>query len=414
MRALLVAGAAFVLLGGTAQAAEVKVGSVMDCGGDPACEKYQAGPQHNLLQFNAAPGEANDVVVTVTGARTLTVHDAGAPLTVGRQCTASGANDATCDLGDGPYADFAITLGDGADRLRVVGALQAETAVDAGPGDDDVATGDERDTLLGDAGSDRLSSGDGDDILRGSGGTVEPDALDGGPGSDLADYSQYTQPLTIDLASTAATQGAAGEGDTIANMENLWGGSGGDTLTGDDGDGSLRGGAGADVLDGRGGQDVLIGDGGTDRFRGGPGVDRIDSRDGRGEPVSCGAGADTVAAERFDDYYGYYSSWFGADASDVIGRDCEALALNGDSHTVPLVVDPRVRRHGARVSIANPCRQKRLGRRCRGTLTAKRARKPFARRGRRVAVRAGSGSPVRLKLRLRVRGRTYTTRFSAR
>lgn len=71
----------------------------------------------------------------------------------------------------------------------------------------------------------------------------------------------------------------------------------------------MEGGRGADVLRGRGGNDVLLGGGGPDRIYGGPGVDklrggggndRIVSKDGRADIVSCGAGIDTVIADRKD------------------------------------------------------------------------------------------------------------------
>ena len=61
--------------------------------------------------------------------------------------------------------------------------------------------------------------------------------------------------------------------ETFANFENLTGGSGNDTLTGDtaanvldgaEGDDTLIGGGGADTLIGGVGDDVLVGGGGTD------------------------------------------------------------------------------------------------------------------------------------------------------
>jgi hypothetical protein len=414
--------AACALTGGAARAAEVQVQTVISCEGDVACEKYNAGTPHNAFGFFAAPGEANDVTITVTSTRTLSIHDAGATLTAGRQCTVIGEHDATCDVGERPYERFSIGLGDGADRLRVDGQLQDQALIGGAAGDDDLSGGGEGDTLLGGLGSDRLTGGGGDDVLRGGdanpGESIEPDALDGGLGSDLVTYSDRKEAVTVDLGSTAAVQGAQGEGDTLTSIENVWSGEGDDTLTGSDADGSLRGGMGDDVLEGRGGDEVLIGDGGRDTFRGGGGVDRIDANDRLGEPVSCGAGIDLVAAERFDDYYGTDLNWLGADAGDVLAGDCEGTALNGDTRAVPFGVDPRARRRGPIVTVANPCRRKGAGRRCSGQLSATVAgrRKPatirFKRRGRRVGVRVGTGTPVRLRLRLNLRGQSYTTRFS--
>src|SRR4051794_23969023 len=372
MRVLLGVSAAFAVMTGSAHAAEVKVETVISCDGDVVCEKYNGGTPHSFFQFAAKPGEANDVSITVSG-RTLAIHDAGAPLTAGSGCTASGANDATCNVGGPPYADFNIGLGDGADRLRVEGMLQANASIAGGPGDDDLTGGAEDDVLLGGIGSDRLAGAGGADMLRGGevtpdGESIEPDALDGGLGDDLVSYAERKQAVTVDLGSAAATQGSQGEGDSLASVENVWSGSGDDTLSGSDADGSLRGGAGSDALDGRGGNDVLIGDGGTDTSNGGAGVDRIDSNDGRAEQVSCGTDIDIVAGERFDDIYGIDRSWIGADAGDVLARDCEGVALNGDARKTPFTVDPRARHRGTIVTLVNPCRQPRAGRRCRGQL----------------------------------------------
>ncbi len=54
------------------------------------------------------------------------------------------------------------------------------------------------------------------------------------------------------------------------------------------------------TLDGGDGDDELHGGPGPDTFRGGPGADAILSRDGRGEPVDCGAGDDGAGTDPED------------------------------------------------------------------------------------------------------------------
>ena len=82
--------------------------------------------------------------------------------------------------------------------------------------------------------------------------------------------------------------------DTLISIENLTGGSGNDTLIGNDQDNVLIGGAGADSLSGGGGNDVIIGGSGKDRLSGGGGNDVIYAELGEDEPIDGGDGVDTL------------------------------------------------------------------------------------------------------------------------
>ena len=75
---------------------------------------------------------------------------------------------------------------------------------------------------------------------------------------------------------------------------------GDDHLTGGPGDDELRGGPGDDDLEGQSGNDLLIGGKGHDKLMGGRGRDRIRARDGVRDHINCGAGADSVRADRAD------------------------------------------------------------------------------------------------------------------
>jgi len=100
--------------------------------------------------------------------------------------------------------------------------------------------------------------------------------------------------------------------DTIsgrAGDDEIEGEQGDDDLCGDEGDDDMHGGAGNDVMnggrgnddmDGEGGNDVMIGGKGHDVMRGGHGRDRIRARDGVRDRINCGAGVDTVRADRAD------------------------------------------------------------------------------------------------------------------
>ena len=97
--------------------------------------------------------------------------------------------------------------------------------------------------------------------------------LDGGAGVDTADYSDKTASVVVTLngaTDATVTVGGVAE-DTIRNIENVTGGSGDDTLTGDD----LRN----TLLVSGGGNDMLKGGGGDDTLDGGAGVDTADYSD---------------------------------------------------------------------------------------------------------------------------------------
>jgi Ca2+-binding RTX toxin-like protein len=104
-------------------------------------------------------------------------------------------------------------------------------------------------------------------------------------------------------------QGTSGD-DVISGRggdDELEGDQGDDDLCGDAGDDDMKGGPGNDVMnggagnvEGQAGNDLLIGGKGHDVLRGGRGRDRIRARDGVRDRINCGAGDDTVRADRAD------------------------------------------------------------------------------------------------------------------
>jgi Ca2+-binding RTX toxin-like protein len=124
--------------------------------------------------YRAAAGERNDVTLSATN-RSVIVKDAGATVT---GCTAIDANSALCE---GVFRRATVTLGGGADKLRVTGLA---VSADAGSGADRLTGGAEDDTLNGAAGNDVVDGGAGDDLLLGDAGN---DTLRGGRGRDELD-----------------------------------------------------------------------------------------------------------------------------------------------------------------------------------------------------------------------------------
>jgi hypothetical protein len=180
----------------------------------------------------------------------------------------------------------------------------------------------------------KVDLGDGDDTLA-LGAGLPGLAIDGGTGTDRLDFVGRTDPVSVTLGGTTP-------GLTVASVENVTGGDGGDKvvgnadrnvldggpgadrlsggdgndeLTGDSGVNVLRGGAGDDTLNAGDDGDTLVGGAGTDTMTGGAGDDDISAADGVADQITCGAGFDTVSA----------------DASDTIAvpGDCEEVTIAG-------------------------------------------------------------------------------------
>ncbi|NKD77728.1 hypothetical protein HEQ60_08145 [Haematospirillum sp. H1815] len=134
--------------------------------------------------------------------------------------------------------------------------------LNGGPGTDTLHGGAGDDHLEGGNGNDFLYGGAGDDILRGGPGK---DSLDGGEGNDLASYSGQSEPVRVALLGSeeANVYIHRWAEDTVKNIERIYGGSGDDTLTGDEKDNTFRGGRGKDSLDGGSGTDWAWYDGKT-------------------------------------------------------------------------------------------------------------------------------------------------------
>ena len=133
-------------------------------------------------------------------------------------------------------------------------------------------------------------------------------------GTDLIDASDLDTDSVIDLRNgryssigeiddnIAIAATVKVDGSVINYVENAWGGSGDDDITGNNGRNLLRGNAGADTLEGLGGKDRLFGGAGNDTLDGGAGKDKLlggsqgDELSGGGarDRLIGGGGADTL------------------------------------------------------------------------------------------------------------------------
>jgi Ca2+-binding RTX toxin-like protein len=108
---------------------------------------------------------------------------------------------------------------------------------------------------------------------------LRPATLDNSPtGGGMRSYTwtpilEFGRGGTIagDLTNTLPDQ----QGVTGVVIENAWGGSGGDSITGSAADNVLHGGAGGDVISALEGNDILVGDDGNDVMLGGLGADKF-------------------------------------------------------------------------------------------------------------------------------------------
>lgn len=290
-----------------------------------------------------AAGETNALGVTVNAAGDVVFTDAqpiadgdgaGGCAVSGNTAVCPGATGYRYDLGAGGDSASAGTVrsegqstgGAGNDTLAGGPGLDAldggpgADGVSGGPGDDVLQGGDGGDTVSGGDGDDSLDSGlfgclsggSGDDQLSGDagddslcGGTgpssgPDNDAVNGGAGIDSASYPRV-KAVNVSLDG-AANDGEAGESDNVnPDVENVFGGQGNDSLTGNDGPNVLDGAAGADSLSGAGGDDTLTdsgGDSAADSLNGGTGDDTL----------AAGRGPDVYTGEDGEDFVGDYAA----------------------------------------------------------------------------------------------------------
>lgn len=265
-------------------------------------EVLEGGQGNDTLTGTGGPdvlygGDGDDVIDGRGGGDTLD----GGP----------GQNTVTYALGPSPVT---VDLGAGTGGALPLDTLRHFTTVITGPGNDTVTgtSADEHfilgagdDTVDAGAGNDTIDGGPGNDLLRGGEGS---DIINGGDGTDTATYDERgpSEPVNVTLA-TPGGDGAAGENDTLTQIENVTGGASSDTLIGDDGPNVLVGGPGLNTLSGLGGDDVIFGGDDRDIITGGPGSDKLygggddDSIDAFADPkpdtdiVDCGPSLDDDA-----------------------------------------------------------------------------------------------------------------------
>jgi Ca2+-binding RTX toxin-like protein len=263
------------------------------------------------LTYTAGAGEVNSVTVTQNGLFRR-ISDSGATISPGLGCLTVLPTIVDC-LG---VTTLGINAGDGNDTVQVLDSLVS--VINGGTGSD---------VLIGAAGIDTLNGGDGDDVIDGGGGA---DLLNGGDGSDTVSYAARSNPVTVD-PNGLADDGELLELDTVGNdVENLIGGSAGDTLTGNSEDNVITGNDGNDALNGNAGGDTLDGGLGADTLSGGADIDTA-SYSGRTDPLTVTL--DNVANDgesgENDDVHSDVQNVIGGSGSDTLTGSSGSNVLTG-------------------------------------------------------------------------------------
>lgn len=204
--------------------------------------------------------------------------------------------------------DYVFNMGTGQTNFFGESFTNFEFAA-MGSGNDSVIGNASNNTIYGGSGNDTLEGGGGVDTLYGQGGDDllsigtggANHVLNGGVGTDTASWDYSGLGWTLSLLTNTAVNGITTYA-TLVSIENLTGGSGNDSITGDAGNNVLRGGLGNDTIDGDAGVDSLYGEGGNDILSIGFG--------GTGHIVDGGAGIDTV------DFSYSFSNW----AIDLVAK----------------------------------------------------------------------------------------------
>lgn len=384
----------------------------------------EAGRSNGGLLIQGGPG-ADRLDVTAVRGRPTAYGGEGDDLLVG-----AGEPSDSSDLSGGAGAD------------EIFGGF-GRGALNGGSGDDILRAAVGGGSIEGGGGIDRLLGGPGDDFLSDSDGTadidgglnpIDADVLEGAGGRDTVSYYQRFRDVWVDLSDTAP-DGSPGEFDDLSGFEDIAGGFGDDTLTGNGQANFLRGAEGQDTLTGAGGADLLFGESGFDRLFGGPGGDGINAGEtyvspqvedryvpGFGERVSCGPGRDHVGA------LPEYESP-GVDAADELDSDCEDVTVRqptpGDDFStrgrIRVGLQPTAVRPHA-VSLRLTCLQiPKPFDGCRGVLSLAARQRARARRDLVSTAVLGAGAfdlergrPQAVTIRLSRRGREFLARRGAR
>ena len=237
-----------------------------------------------------------------------------------------------------------LTTGVASDGLGSTDTLTGIESVDGSAYVDSLTGDDNGNNLYGDSGNDTLSAlggndtvngGNGNDTLNGGdgddwsmGGTGD-DVIDGGAGIDTVAYGSTTAGVIVNLLTGKASDGQGGT-DSLAGIENVFGSTFADTVTGNANNNALTGDQGNDTLKGGDGNDWLDGGSGADTIDGGTGWDTATYQNATGSvtaSLQTGAAADGSGGT---DTLSGIESLLGSAFGDSLSGDANGNALTGN------------------------------------------------------------------------------------
>jgi hypothetical protein len=247
----------------------------------------------NVLANNPAAFPTEDILGPVNinsggAAYTLNYSDKGG--TAGQSYTLTSTkltrtNEAPITYSQG--ATVNITTGKGNDSVTVSSVQTAHpVTITGGGGLDTLKTNNGAHTInltghnagnfdnITFTGFQNLVGGTGRDAFRFTNNSAVLDGtINGGGGGDFLDYSGYTIPVFVNLATGSATGVDGGKAGGVINIQNVIGGAGNNTLTGDAQGNILIGGGASNVIDGGTAASILMAGSGTATVDGGSGND---------------------------------------------------------------------------------------------------------------------------------------------
>jgi Ca2+-binding RTX toxin-like protein len=294
--------------------------------GTPAADAWKAGQNGDDVFFEMTGDKKPDVVVEGTSG-----------IAIKYTVALSGGNDTFTAMAFGPLtpavAGITPALDAVANKATTFTPMAEAVLVYGGEGNDTIAGGLGDDSLYGGAGLDIFKSGTQVELTKVSASDDGTDLMWGGAGVDKVDYTGRTLPLIIaldgDSTTTdldggtaggydAAADGTAEEGDLFGDdIEDITGGDGNDTLTGNALANKLVAGKGDDVL--------VMGAKGTCTAPSGPSdpPQDVDSYDG-------GDGDDTFDRGTASGCGDILTGGIGTDLADYSGRTTDIqIALSG-------------------------------------------------------------------------------------
>ena len=248
----------------------------------------------------------------------------------------NGGNDIFVGI-SGAGGNFVVDGGSGNDKLT--GGAGSDF-LHGGTGDDEIFGGDGADELTGGAGSDLVDGGNGDDVFVVSGSLIK-DRFVGGAGYDTISLSDNLRISSLVLDALSSVEAISTSGFSISGtsaddvidfsgVSSISAGSltsipiklfaGNDTFIGSSDLDDIYGGTGDDTINGADGNDVLDGQAGKDLIRGGAGDDSIYG----------GEGIDTLHGDAGDDVL------YGGSSADIIYGDAgnDEIHAEGGNNTL--------------------------------------------------------------------------------